>query len=54
MTNKWVSVVDGLPFGGVGSSGIGAYHGSYSFDTFSHRKPILIRGYDSVLEAIAA
>ncbi|MFD2045936.1 aldehyde dehydrogenase [Ornithinibacillus salinisoli] len=30
-----------LPFGGVGSSGIGAYHGKFSFDTFSHRKSIL-------------
>ncbi len=27
-----------LPFGGVGSSGIGQYHGKYSFDTFSHMK----------------
>jgi len=30
-----------LPFGGVGSSGMGAYHGKYSFDTFSHKKSIL-------------
>ncbi|OMF37786.1 aldehyde dehydrogenase [Paenibacillus sp. FSL H8-0548] len=30
-----------LPFGGVGSSGIGAYHGKYSFDLFSHKKSIL-------------
>jgi len=30
-----------LPFGGVGHSGIGAYHGSLSFDTFSHKKSIL-------------
>ncbi|WP_010530889.1 aldehyde dehydrogenase family protein [Lentibacillus jeotgali] len=30
-----------LPFGGVGNSGMGAYHGKYSFDTFSHRKSIL-------------
>lgn len=30
-----------LPFGGVGSSGIGAYHGKGSFDTFSHKKSIL-------------
>ncbi|GAA8620245.1 aldehyde dehydrogenase [Helicobacter pylori] len=27
-----------LPFGGIGSSGIGQYHGKYSFDTFSHMK----------------
>jgi len=30
-----------LPFGGVGHSGIGAYHGILSFDTFSHKKGIL-------------
>lgn len=30
-----------LPFGGVGNSGIGAYHGYYSFETFSHKKSIL-------------
>ena len=27
-----------LPFGGIGASGIGQYHGKYSFDTFSHMK----------------
>ena len=31
----------GLPFGGVGESGIGAYHGKASFDTFSHYKSVL-------------
>jgi len=30
--------IDALPFGGVGPSGSGAYHGKYSFETFSHRK----------------
>lgn len=30
-----------LPFGGVGSAGIGAYHGEESFRTFSHRKSVL-------------
>ncbi|MFT4983852.1 MAG: aldehyde dehydrogenase (NAD+) [Flavobacterium sp.] len=30
-----------LPFGGVGHSGIGAYHGVLSFDTFSHKKAIV-------------
>jgi aldehyde dehydrogenase (NAD+) len=29
-----------MPFGGVGNSGFGAYHGKYSFDTFSHKKSI--------------
>ena len=33
--------VPGLPFGGVGESGYGAYHGKEGFETFSNRKPIL-------------
>jgi aldehyde dehydrogenase (NAD+) len=32
-----------LPFGGVGPSGMGAYHGRASFDVFSHRKAVLER-----------
>lgn len=32
-----------LPFGGVGHSGMGAYHGKYGFETFSHRKAIVKR-----------
>ena len=32
---------DNLPFGGVGSSGIGNYHGKYGFEAFSHQKAIL-------------
>lgn len=34
---------DTLPFGGVGESGMGAYHGKASFDAFSHHKPVLRR-----------
>lgn len=34
-----------LPFGGVGESGTGAYHGKFSFDAFSHRKAVLNRGF---------
>lgn len=33
-----------LPFGGVGDSGMGAYHGKFGFDTFSHRKSVVYRG----------
>jgi coniferyl-aldehyde dehydrogenase len=29
-----------LPFGGIGQSGMGSYHGKYGFDTFTHYKPI--------------
>ena len=32
-----------LPFGGVGASGIGQYHGKYSFDTFSHDKSYIFK-----------
>lgn len=35
----------GLPFGGIGNSGIGNYHGKASFDTFSHYKSILKRSF---------
>ena len=34
-----------LPFGGIGQSGIGAYHGKHSFDLFSHAKPIVKRSF---------
>ncbi|OMO56994.1 Aldehyde dehydrogenase NAD(P)-dependent [Corchorus capsularis] len=33
-------ICDALPFGGVGQSGYGRYHGKYSFDTFSHEKAV--------------
>jgi aldehyde dehydrogenase (NAD+) len=33
--------VHDLPFGGVGESGMGAYHGRLSFDTFTHRRAVL-------------
>ncbi|BBZ46394.1 aldehyde dehydrogenase family protein [Mycobacterium parmense] len=32
-----------LPFGGVGASGMGAYHGRYGFEEFSHRKSVLTK-----------
>ena len=34
-----------LPFGGVGASGIGAYHGQHTFDLFSHKKSVLHRSF---------
>ncbi|XP_068342633.1 aldehyde dehydrogenase family 3 member F1-like [Pyrus communis] len=34
-------VCEALPFGGVGQSGFGRYHGKYSFDTFSHEKAVV-------------
>ncbi|XP_060703706.1 aldehyde dehydrogenase family 3 member A2-like isoform X1 [Hemiscyllium ocellatum] len=35
--------VDTLPFGGVGKSGTGAYHGKFSFETFSHRRACVLK-----------
>jgi coniferyl-aldehyde dehydrogenase len=35
--------VDDIPFGGVGPSGIGAYHGFEGFETFSHKKGVFIQ-----------
>ncbi len=36
----WHVAQENLPFGGVGKSGIGAYHGEAGFNTFSHLKPV--------------
>jgi len=33
-----------LPFGGIGLSGLGNYHGKFGFDTFSHQKSVMKRG----------
>lgn len=37
----WHVAQENLPFGGVGKSGIGAYHGEAGFTTFSHMKPVM-------------
>jgi aldehyde dehydrogenase (NAD+) len=34
-----------LPFGGVGNSGMGSYHGQTGFDTFSHLKTVMKRSF---------
>ncbi|GAA5054499.1 hypothetical protein GCM10023318_29530 [Nocardia callitridis] len=34
-------IVPQLPFGGVGNSGMGTYHGKWGFETFSHRKSVV-------------
>lgn len=46
------AAVPSLPFGGVGQSGMGAYHGKFSFDCFSHKKACLIKKQN--LEALNA
>jgi aldehyde dehydrogenase (NAD+) len=35
--------IPSLPFGGVGASGLGAYHGKTTFETFCHRKSVLVK-----------
>ncbi len=39
----WHLVQENLPFGGVGPSGMGAYHGEFGFKTFSHMKGVFIQ-----------
>ncbi|MCC5879880.1 MAG: aldehyde dehydrogenase family protein [Idiomarina sp.] len=34
-----------LPFGGVGPSGMGRYHGEFGVRTFSHEKPVMVRSF---------
>ncbi|KAK3592559.1 hypothetical protein CHS0354_000886 [Potamilus streckersoni] len=42
--------IPSLPFGGVGNSGMGGYHGKFTFDTFSHKRAMMER--DLALESI--
>ncbi|XP_069674375.1 aldehyde dehydrogenase, dimeric NADP-preferring-like [Periplaneta americana] len=46
--------VDTVPFGGVGHSGMGAYHGKYSFDTFTHKKSCLVKNFSSIGEKLGS
>ncbi|GBP08446.1 Aldehyde dehydrogenase, dimeric NADP-preferring [Eumeta japonica] len=46
--------VETLPFGGVGNSGIGAYHGKTTFDTFVHKKSCLAKNFSSIGEKLAS
>ena len=39
----WHFCQSGLPFGGVGASGMGHYHGEYGFNTFSHLKAVYVQ-----------
>lgn len=42
--------VAALPFGGVGSSGMGSYHGKKTFDIFVHKKSAMIRSFNHIGE----
>ncbi|KAF9917892.1 Aldehyde dehydrogenase [Lobosporangium transversale] len=41
-----------LPFGGIGPSGLGSYHGKKSFDAFTHERSILVKQLNIVSEAV--
>uniref|UniRef100_H2Z8X6 Aldehyde dehydrogenase n=1 Tax=Ciona savignyi TaxID=51511 RepID=H2Z8X6_CIOSA len=41
-----------LPFGGIGHSGMGAYHGKHTFDTFSHNRSCLIDGNPEFINSL--
>ncbi|XP_056632697.1 aldehyde dehydrogenase, dimeric NADP-preferring-like [Diorhabda sublineata] len=43
-------ITENLPFGGVGGSGMGSYHGQEGFDTFSHKKSVLIKDFSGFSE----
>ncbi len=52
INHSWLHLaVPALPFGGVGESGMGAYHGRTTFETFSHRRSVLTKptGVDPAL-----
>ncbi|KAL7735971.1 hypothetical protein ACLKA6_002401 [Drosophila palustris] len=46
--------VDTIPFGGVGMSGMGCYHGKYGFDTFTHKKSCLGKNLALIGEKMAS
>lgn len=46
--------VECLPFGGVGASGMGRYHGQYTFDAFVHKKSCLVKDLGALGEKLAS
>ncbi|KAH8391317.1 hypothetical protein KR215_011285 [Drosophila sulfurigaster] len=46
--------VDTIPFGGVGMSGMGSYHGKFGFDTFTHKKSCLGKNMAAIGEKMAS
>lgn len=44
--------IENLPFGGVGSSGMGSYHGQASFDTFSHERSVMDHSMNKIVEVL--
>jgi hypothetical protein len=50
-TNIFV-FIESMPFGGVGSSGIGNYYGKYGFDSLTHAKSILVSPPDVAIDHV--
>ncbi|KAG5890195.1 hypothetical protein JTB14_010657 [Gonioctena quinquepunctata] len=46
--------VHSLPFGGVGHSGMGSYHGKYGYDTFTHKKGVLHKNLGVIGETLGS
>ncbi|XP_043471761.1 aldehyde dehydrogenase, dimeric NADP-preferring isoform X2 [Leptopilina heterotoma] len=46
--------VETIPFGGVGNSGMGAYHGQLTFDTFVHKKGCLVKTFNKLGESLGS
>lgn len=47
-----ILTVDTLPFGGLGPSGMGSYHGKFTFDAFTHKRACLIKTMDTIGEKL--
>jgi len=45
-------LVPSLPFGGVGASGMGSYHGEWGFQAFSHRKSVVVKPFKPDLRMV--
>jgi coniferyl-aldehyde dehydrogenase len=48
------SLIDDLPFGGIGASGMGRYHGFDGFETFSHKKAVFIQSRFNAMAILSA
>lgn len=44
--------IENLPFGGVGNSGMGSYHGQASFDIFSHERSVLDHSMNPIVKVL--
>lgn len=54
LTVSLFCLVDSLPFGGIGFSGMGNYHGKFGYDTFTHKKACLQKNFNALGEFLAS